>query len=63
MNEIETKTITRRELELMVESICYDRQECRRIGVDYNRLNANDIHKIRSSLLQVYNVVERGVEE
>ena len=31
----------------LIESLCYDREFCRSIGINYNRMNKEDLNKIK----------------
>lgn len=55
------KVVTREEFESQLIEICYSRTLCEQIGVDYVRMNGEDLAGIRRYLLQQYEVKDRKV--
>jgi len=53
---IERKLVTEAGFDAMVLDVCYDRGDCKALGIDYCNITGQDVDKIRTNLLKQYEV-------
>lgn len=48
------ETIDKETLDKLVLDICYDRLECKRLGIDYSNVSFHDVQRIKYLILSGY---------